>query len=182
MRSPTSALLRLICLTLLAGPASTSGQERPDASDERPQAPWPAIQAGMRVGYDDGSNATVAGAQIRIPVLRNGWVELMPSADITFLTGLKEYQLQGDIVVLPSGARGGPYVAAGPMARSSIFDGPEREIRYGASLALGFMSRGSGDVPIGTQLEIRWSFIDAPFSPRTLMFGVNLPLWGWGSR
>lgn len=142
--------------------------------------PWPPIQAGARFGYDDNSNSTVVGAQVRIPVLRAGWLELMPSADVTFLPGLKEYQVHGDVALIYGGRGGGVYLAGGPVARNTIFDGPERETRYGSSVALGFMNRGSGDVPIGTQLEIRWTFIDADFSPRTLSFGVNLPLWGWG--
>lgn len=152
------------------------------AGQDGPTLPWPAIQAGIRFGYDENSQSTMAGAQIRVPVLRAGWLELMPSADVTFLRGLREYQLQGDVALIYGGRRGGVYLAGGPVARNSIFEGPERETRYGSSVALGFMGRGSGDVPIGTQLEVRWTFVDAQFSPRTLSFGVNLPLWGWGRR
>ncbi len=137
---------------------------------------------GARVGYDDNANATVLGTQIRIPVVRGGWLELMPGADVTFLTGLKEYQFNGDAVFIYGSRAGGLYGAGGVAIRNTIFEGAGRETRVGGSVAVGLMNRGSGDVPIGTQLEVRWVFIDAPFKPRVLTFGVNLPLWGWGQR
>lgn len=173
MRPTLTRPVPVVLAALVLGASTASGQDAPTL-------PWPAVQAGVRFGYDDNSNSTVAGAQVRVPVLRAGWLEFVPSADVTFLPGLREYQVQGDVALIYGGRGGGVYLAGGPVARNTIYDGPDRETRYGSSVALGFMNRGSGDVPIGTQLEIRWMFLDADFSPRTLTFGVNLPLWGWG--
>ncbi|MEQ8331357.1 MAG: hypothetical protein RH859_12935 [Longimicrobiales bacterium] len=171
----THGLVAALALAVLATPGTAQ-------EDSGPSLPWPAIQAGVRFGYDDGSNGTVAGAQMRIPVIRAGWIELVPAGDVTFLTGLKEYQFTGDVALLSGGRRGGLYAAVGFAARNSIYEGPGRETRTGTTVALGLSSRGFGDVPIGTQIEVRWIFIDAPFDPRTITFGVNLPLWGRGER
>lgn len=164
----------LAALALLAAPSS------PLVAQESQPPAWPAIQAGIRFGYDNNANSTVLGAQVRIPVVRGAWLEVVPSGDVTFLPGLKEYQGNADVVWVSGGRRGGLYAGAGLAMRNSIFDGPERETRTGASVLIGLVSRGFGDVPLGTQLEARWVFLDADFSPRVLTLGVNLPLWGWG--
>lgn len=181
MPAPTPLVRSLAAAALLALALPLPGQAQ-RAAGQSTTPPWPAIQVGARFGYDDSSNSTVVGAQMRIPVIREGWIELMPSGDITFLTGLTEYQFNGDVALVSGGRTGGLYAAGGIVARRSIYDGPERETRLGGSVALGLMSRGFGSVPIGTQIEVRWVIIDADFNPRVLSFGVNLPLWGWGDR
>jgi len=167
-------LAALLCLVLpgtvaAQGPAGTGGG-------------WNPIQVGARAGYDNNANATVLGAQLRIPVVPRGWLELMPSGDITFLTGLKEYQFNADAVVLLGGPRGGLYGGGGLALRNTIFAGrDERETRAGANVVVGLSTRAQmGDVPLGVQIEARWVFLDAEFDPRVFTFGVNLPLWGWG--
>jgi len=152
------------------------------ASAQRGNAGWAAPQAGIRFGYDDNAQATVLGAQLRIPVLPGGQVELVPSGDVTFLEGAREYQVNADAVWVTGGRSGGLFAGGGLAVRSGFFEALDRETRTGANLVLGLVTRGRFQgVPIGVQLEGRWVFIDTPVDPRVFTFGVNLPLWGWGS-
>lgn len=163
-------LLALVLLFLPAGAAAQSGSG------------WSPAQVGLRVGYDNNANATVVGAQLRLPVLPAGWLELVPSGDVTFLPGLKEYQFNGDAVFVLGGRRGGLYGGGGVAVRSSVFDADgDRETRTGTNLVVGLTTRALlADVPLGVQIEARWVFLDADFDPRLFSFGVNVPLWGWG--
>jgi hypothetical protein len=174
---PPGALFLLTLLSVLAAPAEA---QRPGASG----GGWAPAQAGLRVGWDNNANATVAGGQLRIPVLPGGSLELVPSGDVTFLTGLREYQVNLDAVWVLGGRRGGLYGGGGLAARNTIFgestDG-ERETRTGANVVVGLTTRGRfGGVPLGVQIEARWVFLDAAFDPRVFTFGLNVPLWGWG--
>lgn len=174
-------LLRLVVagLALLLLPTATEAQ-RPGSAEG--SAGWSPAQVGLRVGYDNNANSTVAGAQLRIPVVPAGWLEVMPSGDITFLPGLKEYQFNADAVFVMGGRRGGLYGGGGFALRSSIFDeGGDRESRTGGNVVVGLTTRGRlAEVPLGVQIEARWVFLDADFDPRLFTFGVNVPLWGWG--
>lgn len=143
--------------------------------------PWPAAQAGLRFGYDQSARGEVAGAQLRIPVLRNGRVELVPNADVTFLSRLKEYGVNVDAVYVTGGARGGLYLGGGVAFRNSVF-GPDpqgaRETDTGFGIVLG--AKAGGPSGIGTQLEFRWIFLpDRDYEPRAITVGLNVPLWGW---
>lgn len=164
----------LAAVAFLLLPAGVAAQNAP--------TPWPAVQIGARFGFDDNASSTVAGAQIRIPVVRGGWLELLPSGDVTFLAGLQEYQFNADAVYILGGGRGGLYLGGGLALRNTILEGPERETRSGVNAVVGLTSRRLGGAPFGTQIEIRWVFLDAEFNPRNLTLGVNFPLWGGGSR
>ena len=170
----------LLAVGLFLALPATAAAQRPSGSSPG----WLPAQAGLHMGYDNNANATVVGAQLRVPVIPTGHVELLPSSDVTFLPGLKEYQLNADAVFVTGGRSGGLYGGGGLALRNSIFTGGgERETRSGANVVVGLTTRGRlGGVPMGIQLEGRWVFLDAEFDPRLFTFGVNLPLWGWGSR
>jgi hypothetical protein len=143
-------------------------------------APWPPVSVGARFGYDQSANGEVVGAQVRIPVLRSGVLEVVPNADVTFLSRLREYGLNVDVVYVRGGSRGGFYLGGGFAMRNSVFGidpGQERsnEPGYGAVVGL---KTGAGP-GIGTQVEFRWSFLPGvDYDPRAVTLGVNIPLWG----
>ncbi len=167
-------LLALLLALVMGSPEPGSAQ--------RGNAGWAAPQAGIRFGYDDNAQATVLGGQLRIPVLPGGQVELVPSGDVVFLDGLREYQVHADAVWVTGGRSGGLFGGVGLAVRNGIFEELDRETRTGANLVLGLVTRGRFQgVPLGVQLEGRWVFMDTPVDPRVFTFGVNLPLWGWGS-
>jgi hypothetical protein len=174
-------LLLVLALTLAAHPAEA---QRPGAAAAPGNGPgWAPPSAGFRAGYDYNSRATVVGVQLRIAALPSGYLEIVPTADITFLTGLREYQAGVDAVFVSGGRRGGPYAGGGLAWRNSIYDGPDRETRRSPVAVVGVKTGAPlGGAPFGTQLEMRWIYRDGPFKPRILTLGVNFPLWGRGSR
>lgn len=178
-RFQTSSTLTAALLLVTLLPGALEAQRRGRAARQGPTQSWPAPSIGAHVGYDDTSSGTVLGAQIRAPVVRSGRVEIVPSGNVTFLTGLKEYQLNVDAVFVTGGRRGGLYLAAGLAARNTIFPGAsEKETKTGLGVAAGIRS-GSG-ARVGTQLEFRQIFVDSDLRPRLLTFGVNIALWGGG--
>jgi hypothetical protein len=177
---PSPALMAALLLVILM-PGTLEAQRRGRAPQRAPRQAWPAATIGAQVGYDDVSQGNVLGAQIRVPVLRNAKVALMPSANVTFLTGLKEYQLNLDAVFVPGGRRGGIYVAGGLAARNTIFLGEsERETRTGVGVAAGILT--GAESRVGVQLEFRQIFVDEDLRPRLLTLGINVALWGGGRQ
>lgn len=148
---------------------------------------WAPILVGARFGYDYNSTGSVAGAQLRIPVVRSGMVEVVPNGEISFLTGLKEYQYGVDAVYVSGGTRGGIYLGGGLGWRNSIFettitDTSKRETRTTPMVVAGIRT-GAIFGGITSQLELRWIYVkDTNLDPRVLTLGIDIPLWGWGSR
>lgn len=160
-------------------PGSAHAQfRRPDRAPERGTQGWAPASAGFRAGFDYNSNGTVLGAHLRIPLLPGGLVEAVPHADVTFLTGLKEYQGGVEMVVVSGGRRGGLYAGGGVAWRNTLWSGPDRETRRAPTAVVGVRSGATFGAPFGTQLEMRWTFPEGPFKPRVLSLGVNFPLWG----
>ena len=183
----SSKWLAVALLTLIT-PLATEGQRR--GPQQPAAASWPSITIGVKAGYDNNANGELLGAQLRVPLLRSGAVALMPSADVTFLTGLKEYQYAVDALYQLAGRRGGPYLGGGLAFRNTIFGADPnlpRETRLGYSLVAGATFGGAGS--FRPQLEIRWVFISKSDSddfshvnPQVVTFGVNIPLTGRGAR
>lgn len=174
-----SLLAVLLLIALL--PVAIEAQRRGRRQQQVPTGPWAPISIGAHLGYDEASNGTVLGAQIRAPIVRSGKIEIMPSGSVTFLTGLKEYQFNLDAVYVTGGRAGGLYAAGGLAVRSTIFLGESgRRTKTGFGWAVGI--RSGGGSRIGTQLEVRQIFVDADLRPRLLTVGLNFPLWGAGPR
>ncbi len=101
---------------------------------------------------------------------------------MTFLRGLKEYQLNLDAVYVVGGRTGGFYGGGGIGFRNSRFGGtaqtvPPRETVQTFSVVAGGRFGGRGR--IRPQLEIRWIFIEeTTVDPQQLSFGVSFALWG----
>jgi hypothetical protein len=141
---------------------------------------WTPVTVGIRFGQDR-TTSSVLGAQLRIPVIRQGYVELVPNGDITFRRGLKEYQYGLEAAYISGGRHGGLMLAGGPVARNGIFDESlGRETRTGWDVAAGLKTMPGRGIPFGIQVQERWIFVRSAVKPRVLSFGVNFPLWGWG--
>lgn len=182
LRAVRSALLLAPGLLLAVAPSSVLAQRMGGPSLDGGGG-WSPIQVGVHAGYDYNSTGSLMGAQVRIPVIPSGYVELMPSTDVTFLTGLKEYQYNMEAVVVSGGRRGGFYAGGGGVWKSSIYDdGGGRETRPGWTAVVGVKTGAMVGPGINVQIETRWVFLRGPVKPRMLTFGVNLPLWGWGRR
>jgi len=180
MRPTPGTLLLALALTLPLAPAEAAAQSLGQAPQSGGAGGWAPPTVGFRVGYDSNERATVLGAQLRIPALPSGLVEVMPTADVTFVTGLREYQVGVDVVVVSGGRRGGVYAGAGWGARNTIYEGPERDTRRAFTVVFGLKTGALGESPFGTQIEMRWVHPDGPFRPKVLSLGVNFPLWGRG--
>ena len=167
-----------LALGLLLAPPSVSAQLRRRSA---PGRGWAPPQIGVHFGYDYNSTGSVAGAQLRIPVIPSGFVELVSSGDITFLTGFKVYEYGVDAVVLSGGRRGGLYLGGGVVWRDTIYPetAPARATKRWPDIVAGLRTGQLGVLPITTQIETRWVFVDTPVHPRYLSLGLNLPLWGW---
>ena len=174
------AVLGLLSLTAPFGiEAQRRGRQQPAT------AGWPSITIGAKGGWDSNANAEVLGAQLRLPLLRNGTLELMPTADVTFATGLKEYQYAVEALLIRGDRRGGLYLGGGLAFRNTIY-GPDptlpRETRLGYSVVVGSKFGGASG-GFGVQIEVRWVFVrDTPIDPQVVSFGVNVPLTGRRSR
>ena len=181
MRHPHAALLLALCLSLAPHPAQAQrfGQPLPAASGRG----WASAWAGIRAGWDYNARATVVGAHLRVPGLPSGHLEIVPNGDITFLDGLREYQGGVDAVFVTAGRQGGFYAGGGMAWRNTEWvAGSPRETRSSPVTVAGLRSGTLGGAPFGTQLEMRWTWLDGPYKPRVLTLGINFPLWGGGRR
>lgn len=167
-------VLAALVVALVPNAATAQGVGSPDTGRG-----WAPVLVGLRAGYDSQSTRSVVGAQIHLPVLPSGYVELIPNGSITFLTGLKEYQTGVEAVAVSGGAGGGIYAGGGLGWRSTIYgDATRREWRSSPTVVVGARTGNDFGPPLGAQIEVRWVFLDGPYTPRVLTMGVNFPLWG----
>jgi hypothetical protein len=169
----------LVFAVLVAVPSSLQAQARAAQG-------WKPMEIGLRAGYDNNSRGSVVGAQIHVPVLPSGIIDLSPNADITFNPGLRDYQFAVDAIFLAGARRAGFFGGVGVVSRSSIYSDGEtqREWKTGWNLVAGIRTTADpgATLPVGIQLEMRWVFVDDVYKPQVLTFGINVPLWGWGRR
>lgn len=179
-----------LAVTLLTFGTPLASEGQLTGPDEPTTAPWPSITIGAKAGYDNNANAELLGAQLRLPLLRNGSLELMPSADVTFVTGLREYQYSLEALYNLGGPRGGAYFGGGLAFRNTIYGrdaNRPRETRRGYSGVVG--TKFEADARFGVQIEFRWVFVSeaagdevSPIDPQVVTFGINIPLTGRGNR
>ena len=182
---PTLPTSRLIVLAALA--AAAVGAVDADAQVRRGRQqpvlpPWAPISVGVRFGWEQErlESGGDIGAEIRIPVVRDGRFELVPSFDAIFLNPEREHQFDLEVFSGPGGPRGGVFVGGGVAWRQSVLagivDGLSRDRYFGYNLTLG------GKQPIGRvliNLTIRWTLLeDTEFDPNAALIGISLPLWG----
>jgi len=174
---------RTLTLTLSLVLAGTSlafegvGAQVVPGTQSQAASGWAPPSLGVRFGYDNQQQTQTLGAQLRIPILPGGQIELMPNMDISFLRGLKEYQYNIEGVYVLDGRAGGLYGGAGLGFRNSVFtagEGRRTEMGYSAVVGLRLVNLGV----VVPQVEYRWIFIsDAPITFQQVSIGVNIALW-----
>jgi len=175
-------MLPLAVVVTLAAPRPGEAQFRRGRA--APVDGWTPISVGVRVGWDDNSRGEVLGVHGHIPVLRSGVVEIAPSADMTFLTGAKEYQYNLDVAWVLNGRQGGLFLGGGIGLRDSVGGAASLEGRRNLttySLFGGLRSSTSGWFQFF--VDFRWIFLDdgvagVSFNPTPFSIGVAVPLWG----
>lgn len=173
-RTGTFALAFLFALV----PSVAHGQLRAGAG-RAGDTGWAPAGIGIRAGFDNAQSEPLLGAFLRIPVLPSGRVELLPNADVTFLPGYKEYQVNFDLVYVTAGRRGGVYFGGGAGFRNSVFSPDpnasrrnERTFSLVAGVRFGDLGRFRPEV------ESRWIFQDELVrDPRIVSVGASVALW-----
>lgn len=169
----------LLTLLGLVTPFGLEAQVRRGRAVDPDRAPWMPISIGPRAGYDQNARAAVLGAQIHLPLLRSGLVELVPTADIVFVNNAREYQYNLELVYVTGGRMGGLYGGGGVGYRDTVLNGTPTDPRttiFGYSLVLGVRSGITG--PFQVQIELRWIFLeDTTVRPAPVTLGINFPLW-----
>jgi hypothetical protein len=142
---------------------------------------WEPISIGIHAGYDNRSRQEMLGAQLRIPVLPSGRVELMTNTDVTFLKGLKEYQTNFEAIYMLTPGGGGFYAGGGVGVRKTtlgvdVATAAERVTLQTFSVVTGAVLGNIGR--IRPQLELRWIFIDeTTVDPQHFTLGASFTLW-----
>lgn len=178
------AFAALFALTISAtAPHETSAQER-RGRDSGPTERWAPPAVGVRAGFDQRANAEVLGAHGRIPILRSGIIELVPTAEMAFLRGAKDYQYGVEAAWVPAGTGDGVLLTGGVAWRDTpvgTLDAAEpRRTHFGWVLGAGGRA-GVGRLQV--ELSLRWVFLDdAPFQPNPATIGVAFPFWQVGPR
>jgi hypothetical protein len=140
---------------------------------------WAPASIGVRGGYDNELQGWMAGGFVGIPVLPNGSVELLPSGDITFLPGFKEYQGNLELVYITGSRRGGVMAGGGIGLRNSVF-GPDpnaaRRTVTTINLVLGARLPLLGR--FRPEVQVRWVLQDEyQRDPRHVLIGAGMTLW-----
>jgi hypothetical protein len=172
---PTS-ILATLCLWILPGTVHAQFQQGGPAGAN---PGWAPAGVGVRVGFDNAQSRPMLGAMLRLPVLPSGRVELLPNADVTFLPGLKQYQVNFELVYVLDGRRGGFYGGGGMGLRNSIFEADPAAARENKpTYSLVFGIRFGAVARIRPELETRWIFLDQQVrDPRSVTFGATIALW-----
>lgn len=168
-----------IALALIASlaPVESEAQVRRGRAVEQPP-PRAPIAIGVRFGWDQEAQGEVLGGQIHVPVTRNGTFEIIPNAEMVFVTGTKDYQYNLDAAYVPGGLRGGLMLGAGVGWRDTALGGSLTEPRktyFGYNAFLGVLTNLG---PLKLELGLRWTFLnDTLLQPNSATFGLNVPLW-----
>lgn len=166
----------LVAGTALAAvaPASAASQLRPEQ-----ETGWRAVEIGVRVGYDNALREELVGGLLRIPILPNGSIELVPSADVTFLSGLKEYQLNAEAIYLWLSPDGGLYAGGGFGFRNTIPpESPEGAREYITTYSLVVGLKLTNLPRVNPMLEFRRVFAsDLEVDPQHFVIGLTVELW-----
>ncbi|NNL29396.1 MAG: hypothetical protein HKO77_00150, partial [Gemmatimonadetes bacterium] len=169
----------LTMLLLVTAAAQMDAQVRRGRQVEE-QARWAPPSVGVRGGYDQRANAEALGAQIRLPVVRSGVLELIPSADVAFLNGAKDYQYGVEAAWVPGGIRRGIFIVGGVAWRDTPL-GQAVPVPVGRNTFFGYVlgaGAASGVGPLEFELAIRWTFLDdTTYRPNLASLGVNYPFW-----
>lgn len=124
MRRHLGALSVVLAFAISVVPSALSAQGPFGTRRPAPPAPtgWAPIELGIHVGYEYSTRGTVLGDQMRIPLLKSGYLELVPNGDITWGRGIEIYTGGAELVALSGGRRGGLFAGGGLAWRNSQQD------------------------------------------------------------
>ena len=135
--------------------------------------PTQPLAIGARAGFDlDDRNWSVGGqARLMLPFLPA--IEWMPSGDVFFLDGQKEWQINLDVAIqlLPFAYGGGGLAIARDSLPTSA--GPSTETGY--NVFFGFNAPALR-LPVMPFAEARWTMINRLVHPFRIVAGLNVPL------
>lgn len=137
--------------------------------DDRDEAP---VEFGVRGGYDFDAEVGSAGAQVRVPLIRQ--LLLVPNGDVYFAEDDEgtSWQLNADLVARPD-ELGGLYGGVGAAFLHADFDGDgEQEVEAGYNLLAGIEGGNVFATRVRPFAEARWSFVDE-LDPFRLVVGIN---------
>ena len=132
------------------------------------------VEFGVRGGHSFEDRVASAGAQLRIPLLRQ--LLILPSGDV-FLgdEAESEWQLNGDLAVNPD-ELGGLYGGLGVAFTDQDPDGDgEDEVETGYNIFAGLSGRSLFEARVEPFVEARWTYLE-DFSPFRLVLGINVPV------
>lgn len=139
------------------------------------------ITVGIRGGWEQEQigSAGAFGAEVHIPVVRDGRFELVPSFDALFHNVQTEYQYNLDALFVPGRRRGGVFIGGGIAWRESLLagagQGVGRDTYFGYNIVLGGKNQLG---PVQILLGLRWTLLsDSAFDPSSVNLGLSLPLW-----
>jgi hypothetical protein len=134
-----------------------------------------AVALGPRVGVDWDDKIWSVGAQMRMMLPSVPGVVFSPSADVYFLDGDDEWQVNLDVVLqlLPI-IYGGAGLA---IAKDSLPTSAGPTTETGFNLILG-LTLPSLRFPVRPFVEGRWTEINALVKPRRVVLGFDLSLTG----
>jgi hypothetical protein len=183
MRTKRLCVLTAAAGALLLAPIPAEAQFRRGRTV--PSEGWTPASIGVRGGRDESARGWVVGAHAHIPILRNGQVEIGPSADITFLDGAEEYQYTLDVAWIMGGRSGGLSLGGGIGLRDTVAGAASVEDRR--TVTSFSLFGGLRTAPYGWAqlfLDFRWihlqddSLEGVDYNPSPFSLGVAIPLWG----
>lgn len=177
---PTARTVAALVAALAILASSADAQVRRGRA--QPVTPgWAPIAVGFRAGWEQDrvANGSMLGGELRIPVIRSGKVEIVPSADMIWLQNTKEYQYNADLLFVPGGPRGGVFLGGGVGWRDSLYGavtaGESRRTYMGYNLVIGGRTAIG---PVQLAATLRWIFLSGTeYSPNALTLGLDYPLW-----
>ncbi len=162
-----SAMLLGMLLLLLG--SGLEAQRGPGSSGEF------AVAIGPRVGGDVDEKAWSFGGQARIALPQLPGFQVAPSADVFFLDGQNEWQINLDVVLqLFPIVYGGAGLA---IAQDSLPTSTGPSIETGYNLFLG-VTTPPLPFPVRPFVEGRWTDINRVVRPWRVVFGLDLLLRG----
>jgi hypothetical protein len=137
------------------------------------------VEFGVRGGYDFEDDQGSAGAQIRVPLVRQ--FAVAPSFDVFFGDddGAADWQANFDGLIRPR-ALGGVYLGGGVAVlrrEFDVLDGEETEV--GWNLLAGIEAGRIGGSVLRPFAEGRWTGVE-DFNAFRLVAGFNVPISGFG--
>lgn len=177
---PTVRVVAVLVAALALLASSAAAQVRRGRA--QPVAPrWAPVALGVRAGWqqDPNANGSVLGGELRIPLLRSGIVELVPSADMVWLPNTRDSQYNVDVLFVPQGPQGGVFLGGGVGWRDSPYgasiSSDARETYFGYNLVIGGRTALG---PLQLTAALRWTFLrGSEYSPNTLTLGLSYPFW-----